>query len=68
MVAKLGKRSWPKSCGTRATSVSLFGRILVIVAHQDDETACSVLLQRAREAWVVFATDGAPASEFFWGS
>ncbi len=45
---------------------SLFGRILVVVAHQDDETACSVLLQRAREAAVVFATDGAPASEFFW--
>lgn len=46
---------------------SLFRRILVIVAHQDDETACSILLQRAREAQVVFATDGAPASEFFWG-
>lgn len=45
---------------------SLFGQILVLVAHQDDETACSVLLQRARQAWVVFATDGAPASEFFW--
>ncbi len=46
---------------------SLFRRILVVVAHQDDETACSVLLQRAGQARVVFATDGAPASEFFWG-
>ncbi len=45
----------------------LLGNILVLVAHQDDETACAVLLQRAREAQVVFATDGAPASEFFWG-
>jgi N-acetylglucosamine malate deacetylase 2 len=36
------------------------------VAHQDDETACSVLLQRAREARVVFATNGAPPSDFFW--
>ena len=45
---------------------SLFGRILVVVAREDDETACSVLLQRAHEARVVFATDRAPASEFFW--
>jgi N-acetylglucosamine malate deacetylase 2 len=44
----------------------LFGKILVVVAHQDDETACSVLLQRASKAHVVFATDGAPASDFFW--
>ena len=44
---------------------SLFGRILVVVAREDDETACSVLLQRAHEARVVFATDRAPASEFF---
>ncbi len=43
----------------------LLGRVLVVVAHQDDEAACSVLLQRAREAQVVFATDGAPACEFF---
>jgi LmbE family N-acetylglucosaminyl deacetylase len=45
---------------------SLLGRVLVLVAHQDDETACAIVLQRAREAQVVFATDGAPASEFFW--
>ncbi len=46
----------------------LSGRVQVVVAHQDDETACSVLLQRAREAQVVFATDGAPASRFFWSA
>jgi LmbE family N-acetylglucosaminyl deacetylase len=45
---------------------SLFGKVLVVVAHQDDETACSVLLQRASSAQVVFATDGAPASDSFW--
>jgi LmbE family N-acetylglucosaminyl deacetylase len=45
---------------------SLFGKIFVVVAHQDDETACAFLLQRAREAQVVFATDGAPTSGFFW--
>jgi len=46
----------------------LFGRVLVLVAHPDDETACSVLLHRAGEAHVAFATDGAPAPEFFWSS
>jgi len=45
---------------------SLFGRVLVVVAHQDDETACAVLLQRAQTARVVFGTDGAPSAEFFW--
>ena len=43
-----------------------FRRVLVVVAHEDDETACSVLLQRLREVQIVFATDGAPTSEFFW--
>lgn len=51
---------------TDADAASLLGRLLVIVAHQDDEAACSVLLQRVRKALIVFATDGAPASEFFW--
>jgi|SRR6516164_5605438 len=41
-------------------------RVLVVVAHEDDETACSVLLQRLREVQIVFATDGAPTSEFSW--
>lgn len=38
-----------------------FGRVLVFVAHPDDETiACGGLLQRARASLVVFAVDGAP--------
>ncbi|MFB3813977.1 MAG: PIG-L deacetylase family protein [Terriglobales bacterium] len=46
----------------------LLGRTLVLVAHPDDETAgCGVLLQRMCEPIVVFATDGAPRNEFFWG-
>ena len=36
------------------------------MAHEDDETACSALLQRLREFQILFATDGAPTSEFFW--
>ena len=53
---------------TDADAPSLLGRVLVVVAHQDDEIACSVLLQRVRKALIVFATDGAPAAEFFWSS
>jgi len=45
----------------------LAGRILVLGAHPDDEAACGFLLQRARQAAVVVATDGAPVSEYFWG-
>ncbi|MBZ5507987.1 MAG: PIG-L family deacetylase [Acidobacteriia bacterium] len=53
----------------RADDVLSVGRhLLVVVAHQDDEIACSVLLQRVREALIVFATDGAPAAEFFWSA
>jgi N-acetylglucosamine malate deacetylase 2 len=38
-----------------------FGRVLVFVAHPDDETiACAGLLQRAATSLVVFAVDGAP--------
>jgi len=38
-----------------------FGKILLLVAHPDDETiGCSGLLQRASSALVVFAVDGAP--------
>jgi N-acetylglucosamine malate deacetylase 2 len=47
---------------------SLFQRPLVLVAHQDDEAlGCGILLQRAENPVVVFATDGAPADEYFWG-
>jgi N-acetylglucosamine malate deacetylase 2 len=45
----------------------LLGRTLVVVAHMDDETiACGGLMQFMREPCVVFATDGAPADEYFW--
>lgn len=45
----------------------LLGRTLVLVAHPDDEAAgCGVLLQRMRDATVLFATDGAPQDEYFW--
>jgi LmbE family N-acetylglucosaminyl deacetylase len=41
---------------------------LVLVAHQDDEAiGCGILLQRAEQPVVIFATDGAPADEYFWG-
>jgi N-acetylglucosamine malate deacetylase 2 len=37
------------------------GKVLLLVAHPDDETiGCSGLLQRATSALVVFAVDGAP--------
>jgi len=42
-------------------------RLLVLVAHPDDETACAALLQRSRDPIVLFCTDGAPNVEFFWG-
>jgi LmbE family N-acetylglucosaminyl deacetylase len=38
-----------------------FGKVLVLVAHPDDETiGCSGLLQRTGSALVVFAVDGSP--------
>ncbi len=46
---------------------ALLGRTLVLVAHPDDEAVgCGALLQRMVDPLVVFATDGAPRSEFFW--
>lgn len=45
----------------------LLGRTLVIVAHPDDEAVgAGVLLQRMKEACVVFCTDGGPRDAFFW--
>lgn len=46
----------------------LLGRTLVLVAHPDDETVgCGGLLQRMADPLVVFATDGAPRDQYFWG-
>src|SRR5690242_17245744 len=46
----------------------LLARTLLIVAHPDDESiSCGGLLQRIEQACVVFATDGAPEDEYFWG-
>jgi len=46
----------------------LTGRVLVLVAHADDESvAYGALLQKMREATVVIATDGCPRDEYFWG-
>lgn len=42
------------------------GRTLVLVAHQDDETACGGLLQRLADSIVAFATNGAPNDAYFW--
>lgn len=44
-------------------------RLLVLVAHPDDESVgCATMLQRAEDATVVFATDGAPQDRKFWPS
>jgi LmbE family N-acetylglucosaminyl deacetylase len=43
------------------------GRVLVLVAHADDESVgYGALLQRMREAVVVIATDNAPRDPYFW--
>ena len=48
--------------------MELTGRVLVLVAHADDESVgYGGLLQKMREAVVVIATDGAPRDEYFWG-
>ncbi len=45
----------------------LTGRVLVLVAHADDESVgYGALLQQMREAVVVIATDGAPRDPYFW--
>jgi LmbE family N-acetylglucosaminyl deacetylase len=53
----------------KVNTASLFGRVLAIVAHPDDESiGCGLLLQRTKHATVVFATDGAPNDPKFWKS
>jgi len=45
----------------------LLERTLVIVAHPDDEAVtCAALMQRMREPYVLFCTDGAPLDPYFW--
>ena len=45
----------------------LLNRTLVVVAHPDDEAvACAALLQRVREPYVLFCTDGGPLDPWFW--
>jgi LmbE family N-acetylglucosaminyl deacetylase len=45
----------------------LSGRVLVLVAHADDESVgYGALLQKMREAVVVIATDCAPRDKYFW--
>lgn len=45
----------------------LTGRVLVLVAHADDESVgYGALLQKMREAVVVIATDGSPLDPYFW--
>jgi N-acetylglucosamine malate deacetylase 2 len=52
----------------REWKAELTGRVLVLVAHADDEcVGYGGLLQKMREAVVAIATDGAPRDEFFWG-
>src|SRR5690242_3417777 len=53
---------------TLSSLAPILGRTMVLVAHPDDESiACGGLLQKMRQPFVVFATDGAPEDEFFWG-
>jgi LmbE family N-acetylglucosaminyl deacetylase len=45
----------------------LTGRVMVLVAHADDESVgYGALLQKMREPMVVIATDGSPRDEYFW--
>jgi LmbE family N-acetylglucosaminyl deacetylase len=47
----------------------LLQRTLIIVAHPDDEAVtCAALMQRMREAHVLFCTDGAPLDAYFWNA
>jgi N-acetylglucosamine malate deacetylase 2 len=51
----------PREIGRAAAPLESARRVLLLVAHPDDESiACAGLLQRAASALVVFAVDGAP--------
>lgn len=51
----------------RDWKTELTGRVLVLVAHADDESVgYGALLQQMREAVVVIATDCAPRDPYFW--
>ena len=53
---------------TQSELTPILGRTMVLVAHPDDESiTCGGLLQRMGKPFVVFATDGAPEDEYFWG-
>jgi LmbE family N-acetylglucosaminyl deacetylase len=54
------------NCDRNLIHTILRGRLLILVAHQDDETACAGLLQRSSDRAIVYATDGAPPDRFFW--
>lgn len=46
---------------------ALLGNTLALMAHPDDEViVCGALMQKMRQAVVVFSTDGAPREEGFW--
>jgi LmbE family N-acetylglucosaminyl deacetylase len=61
--------AWMPSRLLRHTSECFPGRTMILVAHPDDETGgCAGLLQRLHDSLVVYATDGAPEDEFFWGA
>ena len=52
----------------RDWKTELTGRVLVLVAHADDEcVGYGALLQKMRAPVLVIATDGAPRDEYFWG-
>jgi LmbE family N-acetylglucosaminyl deacetylase len=51
---------------TKLLGTVLKERTLVLVAHQDDETACAGFLQRSSDRSITYATDGAPSDRFFW--
>jgi FkbM family methyltransferase len=52
---------FPESGAAMYSPTDKFGRVLLFVAHPDDESiACNGLLQRAESSLVVFAVDGAP--------